>query len=438
MSTVAKHEFHPDAELLNAFAERALDDHERSQVLAHLAMCGRCRQVLTMAQQAAAVDVEELVSTTAPALPAAAIRPIRPRAWWRNWYFAWIPAAAIAATVSFAAYLHVVHVERTAEMAQNSQPAAQPGEIPATQPALQSQPKPQSQAETKPPAQPRSAPAGAAAPPASHPDAREAARTVPAPEVAAAPPPMAAPASAPPPAATETVTVTQDANAPQTVSAQDLSRIEARQFAQAKALQGAASASNSPMEKKETQAELKQFAARKQEAEPGNARDQLSTASATQSQATQSTSEVNSLSAGALQQKPATRAEAAGSLRSFHGAASLGAAATRQIRLPSGLDAISVASVNQVQLALDRAGTLFLSKDEGAAWQQIPSQWKGRAILIRRKSSAPSPAAAPAADGLSGGATGGAQTATPAPIFEIVNDEHQVWQSTDGINWTAK
>jgi hypothetical protein len=437
MSTAAKHEFHPDAELLNAFAERALDDRERSQVLAHLAVCGRCRQVLTMAQQAAAVDVEELVATAAPARPAAAIRPVRPRAWWRNWYFAWIPAAAIAATVSFAAYLHVVHVERTAEMAQNSQPAAQPEAL-ATQPALQSKPKPRPQAETQPPALPQSAPARTAGPAASHPNGHEAPRTVPAPEVAAAPPPpMAAPAR--PPAATETVTVSQDASAPQTISSQELSRIDTRQLAPAKALQGATSASNSPMEKKGTQSELKQFAARKRQDTPAVERDQLSSASANPGQAAASAPAIVGGSSAENQQKPTSRAEAAGSLRSFHGVASPGAIAAKQIHLPSGLDAISVTSANQLQLALDREGTLFLSKDEGAAWQQIPSQWKGRAILIRRKSSASPPSAAPPADGLSVGAIGGAQTSPPpAPIFEIVNDQHQVWQSTDGINWTAK
>jgi hypothetical protein len=193
------------------------------------------------------------------------------------------------------------------------------------------------------------------------------------------------------------------------------------------------------MEKKETQSELKQFAARKRQDTPAVERDQLSSASANPGQAAASAPAIVGGSSAENQQKPTTRAEAAGSLRSFHGVvASLGAIAAKQIHLPSGLDAISVTSANQLQLALDREGTLFLSKDEGAAWQQIPSQWKGRAILIRRKSSASRPSAAPPADGLSVGAIGGNQTAPPAPIFEIVNDQHQVWQSTDGINWTAK
>jgi len=40
---------HPDAEALSAFAESALPERERAQVLAHLAECGDCRQVVFFA-----------------------------------------------------------------------------------------------------------------------------------------------------------------------------------------------------------------------------------------------------------------------------------------------------------------------------------------------------------------------------------------------------
>jgi len=40
---------HPDADLLTAFAEGRLPDRERAPVLAHLAQCGHCRQVLAFA-----------------------------------------------------------------------------------------------------------------------------------------------------------------------------------------------------------------------------------------------------------------------------------------------------------------------------------------------------------------------------------------------------
>ena len=37
MNATTKHDFHPDAESLSAFAEQALGERERGQVLAHLA-----------------------------------------------------------------------------------------------------------------------------------------------------------------------------------------------------------------------------------------------------------------------------------------------------------------------------------------------------------------------------------------------------------------
>ncbi len=40
---------HPDADLLTAFAERSLPDHERTVVLEHLARCGDCREIVALA-----------------------------------------------------------------------------------------------------------------------------------------------------------------------------------------------------------------------------------------------------------------------------------------------------------------------------------------------------------------------------------------------------
>ena len=40
---------HPDPDLLNAFAERALPESERTQVLTHLSRCSECRDVLALA-----------------------------------------------------------------------------------------------------------------------------------------------------------------------------------------------------------------------------------------------------------------------------------------------------------------------------------------------------------------------------------------------------
>ncbi len=53
MNSTFQLDSHPDAESLNAFAEQALSEREREPILAHLAACSRCRQVIFLAQQAA-------------------------------------------------------------------------------------------------------------------------------------------------------------------------------------------------------------------------------------------------------------------------------------------------------------------------------------------------------------------------------------------------
>ena len=58
-------DFHPDAESLNAFAEQALGDRERGQIVEHLAVCSRCREVVFLAQEAA-VEMEPAVAAGRP------------------------------------------------------------------------------------------------------------------------------------------------------------------------------------------------------------------------------------------------------------------------------------------------------------------------------------------------------------------------------------
>ncbi|MEI9970331.1 MAG: zf-HC2 domain-containing protein [Terracidiphilus sp.] len=101
-----QHEMHPDVETLSAFTELALNAKQRDEVLAHLAVCGRCRQVVALTRDAAGTEVA-----------AARHEATRPRVWWRSWGLALVPAAALAATVAIAVNIHERAVERTAEVA---------------------------------------------------------------------------------------------------------------------------------------------------------------------------------------------------------------------------------------------------------------------------------------------------------------------------------
>src|ERR1700722_2752693 len=52
---------HPDADVLNAFAEQSLPPYERALVIEHLSRCGGCREVLALA-------LPEMEEAAAPAV----------------------------------------------------------------------------------------------------------------------------------------------------------------------------------------------------------------------------------------------------------------------------------------------------------------------------------------------------------------------------------
>ena len=95
----------------------------------------------------------------------------------------------------------------------------------------------------------------------------------------------------------------------------------------------------------------------------------------------------------------------------------------RPSELPSGLPAVSSVAALSRMLAIDPAGSVFLSEDAGIHWKSVEKQWDGRAITVRVQEG-------PSADG------GGARS-TPT-VYEILNDRGEVWVSTDGRNWKAK
>ena len=465
MIGASQHELHPDAELLNAFAERALGERERDQVLIHLAACRRCRQVVALAHQAVGpehvnleqVELEEVALPTAAAPAVAASVPARTalrRPWWRNWHFAWIPASALVATAGFAVYLHVARVAHNAELAQNNRPVVQFNKTTA-QPAPQEQPKAlppapssvlvaQNQREraAKTPAEARSEPKslyggeggqapseaeqqavvnGLGAPPPR--DFERAEKSEALPEPAAPPPPMAA-AELPPPAAAQTVVVTQSENAPQTVSSQQIMRIESPSAAEAKAPQTTSTSVVASAAKKQRQGELKELAEqdRQLQATAARASNRQSSGPAPAAPTT----------AAVYRRQTETRGASIAAFAALHGAEAAG----RPIHLPSGLAVVSTASANHRMLAIDKAGTLFLSEDSGLNWHPVRAQWPGRAILVRAVS-VPAPAATPSQ--FAENSTGAAPVAAPAAtFFEIVNDKNQVFQSTDGTSWVAK
>ncbi len=168
---------HPDADLLGAFAEQSLSGAEREQVVAHLAACPQCRQVLALAFPA-----------LEPPEPARAAEVSR--AWHEWWVFRWGGLAAALAVILIAVYL----ARPRARMGQEAEAPEKTGETigvpvttapPAVPPPAEQKRAPQREAVKKsdkgvsrasrptpreesnvavtPEPQPRKAPAGAAA-----------------------------------------------------------------------------------------------------------------------------------------------------------------------------------------------------------------------------------------------------------------------------------
>jgi hypothetical protein len=369
MSATTQHEFHPDAESLNAFAERALNERERRELLEHLSVCGRCRQVVALAREAAETEV---------AAPGAKRRaPVRPRNWWKGWGLALAPAAALAATAAVAIYVHVQHVERSAEVAN-----------------VESQRVPQN---------------ATSAPKASQPGQAEAAP-------AAGPPAAAAPEA-------KAEKLGRSGGAPRAREP-----VATAAMPEAGTMEGVEVVhETAPVSGAEEHGLARELAA------PGGAQGGESGA--------QRTSEQVVVTTEAAEPEPQTvPASSFATVENRTPGAFSAARIANPIHLPNGRPAVSAARAGARILALDEAGALFLSEDLGGTWESVAKRWTGRAVAVRRQVAASgNREAAPAAEART--ARKGADTgAAPAPpvVFEILNDQSQVWWSTDGKIWTAK
>jgi hypothetical protein len=117
---------HPDADVLSAFAENALLPRERQDVLAHLASCADCRQVLSLASDAA-------LENPTRSKPLLVSRPV-----WRIL----VPSLAAAATIAAVATAVLHHQIQPAPS--SSTIAATHTEPPAELPAPLQSPHPSS------------------------------------------------------------------------------------------------------------------------------------------------------------------------------------------------------------------------------------------------------------------------------------------------------
>ena len=411
MSAKIHHEIHPDAEMLSAFAEQALNEKERGGVLKHLAVCGRCRQVVALARESAGAE-----------LAARRRGVVRPRTWWRSSAFALAPAAAVAATAVIAIYVHERRVEKTAEVAKVEQQQA------IEKAPLLPQASPQPPAYAASPESSRGVPEKTKK--VERPERAER------PEMAERPAPVAEPgetAAAPPPEVMNGLLSSHEGPA----EAPGFER-HGTTYAPTGAALGDRTPSDAAvfdMEREKRAEEQKEdrhlFAA----AEAESPRQRDSGTGAAESGAAEN-NEPAGLSAGQLETKPAP---AAGYLQ-LQGLHSMADVTNRPyaLHLPSRLLAISIASADHRMLAIDEKGALFLSEDSGGTWEKVKRQWTGRAMAVRRRAEgSDTGAAAPAPETAENAPASGAAS-QPATVFELLNDQSQAWISVDGRIWKAK
>ena len=411
MTATSQHGLHPDAESLSAFSEQALGKRERAEVLAHLAVCGRCRQVVALAREAADAGAE----TAAPTR-----KTVAPNAWWKHWRLVWVPAGV---AVAFAVTTISFVIERTDRRGPDIKIAEQ---NPTSSTASPSTPPPTEQAKVEPPA------AAAPAPPTAH--TAKHARTE---------------AAEQPPAPTPPAVTAQMPSEPGTSEPEPTDQVEARREAQQphheEAQQALPEYTTGAMRPAYSQPDSESYEARQEQAEHKQAEQQR--------QAEVDASRMRSFkhkaepaaAHGANDAPPADATQtvtiAAAPPLETPAAEPAEPTPATATQLPSRLATVSIASRGHLLLAIDKAGTLFLSEDHGTTWERIATQWTGRAIAVRQRAQIHGALyAAPAVqNGPTDGSPANAGLApSPTVFFELSNDKNQTWVSTDGRTWTAK
>jgi hypothetical protein len=138
---------HPDADLLTAFAEGSLLAREREDVMAHVAHCAECREVLSLAGVADLVPAHEfgLVAAAAPAMAAPVVAPRsqdRQKRPTRSKSRVWLPwaAAACLAGISVAVIRYEHQTTKPTAVPESSSAVAVNAPPPAPLPATQGKP----------------------------------------------------------------------------------------------------------------------------------------------------------------------------------------------------------------------------------------------------------------------------------------------------------
>ena len=389
---------HPDAEILTAFAEQLVTDREREDILAHMAVCSRCREAVFLAQKATEAEGPTRTVLEVPDRRSGG-------GWFAGWRWSWVPVAALAGLVGFAVIQHMRHTSVSeTRMAQN---AAPPDIAPSS-------------STTRTTATPLPPP-----PPPSHAESKQ---ELPARERSDRDTGLDRRSS-------------QDLK-DVTILAQKRDELkketDSLEEAPPKVLGGAV---HGTMEARAKSSGVGGPMAQNQVQQQNNAQLQQNYANdARQSSAlsdslnkpvsapvqTGSTSQTVTVQAvggpipvsPAPSAAPAIAAQMESVVIADKKPAKLKAGNSA---LPSKLDVLSETTTAKITIAIDTAGSVFLSEDAGRHWQGIDAPWSGRAVLVKRWR--PSLSAA------------GGLLKQAAPKYELTTDKPETWVSQDGKQW---
>jgi hypothetical protein len=426
----AQTDLHPDVDLLSAFAEHALPEAEHARIMAHMAGCARCREVVFLAHAAAEPQI-----VVAPAQGTGARQGWFSAAFAR-WRVALIPAAALAAVGAVVLWVRLHPAPASVQMAQMVAPPSAPAGAATAKMA------PQLTA-------------------TAHPD------------LVVAPPRAAAPAAktawrerqARKPAASGLAGRGELAqNQPPPPPSMDRKRsfgavhLDGRSASLA---MQAPVAAPGPPEMAFAPARINPQVPQQETLTPPAPNSALAAGSAPAPAPTApGTIAVHGASmapaTGGPQPLASTGAQMVLTPETTNGFAMMRLA--RRARLPSGLNAVSSAAMLNRLVALDSAGAVFLSADGGKHWETVAAQWSGKAIQVQappdRRYLLNTAVAAKPSESLSLSEPAPVETgqnedvqpasppvlkskAGPAPpmLFKLVTDRHQTWVSTDGKLW---
>jgi hypothetical protein len=409
MNPIVQSGMHPDAESLTAFAEQLLPAAERDQILAHMARCGRCREVVFLTQHAASEDQQ------APVVGSAATPGKLRGSWFNGWKWMWIPATAFAGLIGVAVVQHFRHAasetQMTARLSQtDALSTAEPAKAPAKSPRSIPPTRELQKAKTANPSETRdqvrnSAPLPAAKDKAKQLDEKKSVerRQL---AVGSAGPPIVIP--------------------PGLSGGSIYGMVAAR--ANGSPIGGPVAANQFQQQNMTQQNTAQQNALQQSRSVAADAANKPLIAGAAPASASQTVTvqaDTVEMSAAPAPAPPpqVSSIPLTGQSYEVSSAEIAGLSKAQKITLPNGLGTLSVASEAGRSIALDTAGAMFLSEDTGKHWQPIHTQWTGRAILVRTWPV---------------GTEGTALRAMQTMRFELVNDKLQTWISYDGKTWTQQ